>query len=131
MECIRCGTCCTRYQAYVTLGEANRITREMGESRELWRAKYTDPRWPGTESLLIVHRGGACIFLRREDNGKTTLCRIHKFKPASCKGWIFGWDKRECREGLLERWGLMVNRDGEIEGSEEKIREFNDFISSL
>ncbi len=32
MECIRCGICCTRYQAYLTLREAKRIAREMGES---------------------------------------------------------------------------------------------------
>ena len=131
MECIRCGICCTRYQAYLTLGEAKRIAREMGESWQLWRAKYTDPRWPGTESFLLLHQNGACIFLKREDNGKTTGCLIHRVKPSSCKSWLSGWDKRECREGLLAYWELTVNAHGELQGTAEKIRDFNVFIASL
>ena len=95
----------------------------------MWRAKYTDPRWPGTESLLLIHRNGACIFLKRDDGGKTTRCHIHNIKPASCKSWLSGWDKRECREGVLQYWGITATLAGELKGPEDKLREFNEFVS--
>ncbi len=131
MECLRCGECCTRFQAYVTLQESKRIAREMGETWSAWRAKYTDPRWPGTESFLIIHQNGACIFLKRDESGKTTRCLIHSYKPASCKSWIAGWDKRECREGLSKNWGLTLNQEGKIQGAPENIRDFVDFVARL
>ncbi len=131
MQCFRCGVCCVKYQAYLTLKEAKRIAREMGEPWELWRAKYTDPRWPGTESLLLIHQNGACIFLKHNDNGKMTACLIHPVRPAACKEWLAGWAQPECREGLLKNWELTVNRQGDIEGPAEKIRDFAAFIASL
>ncbi len=103
----------------------------MGETWELWRAKYTDPRWPGTESFLLIHQNGACVFLKHGDNDKSTLCLIHNVKPAACKSWASGWDKRECREGLAKNWGLTVNQHGELQGAPEKIKEFDDFTASL
>jgi Fe-S-cluster containining protein len=130
LECIRCGTCCSKYQAYMTIQEAKRIAKEMGEPFESWRAKYTDPRWPGTESLLLIHQNGACVFLKREEGGKTTLCLIHKVKPAACSEWASGWDKRECREGVLHYWGITATPNGELKGPEDKLKEFNEFTKS-
>jgi Fe-S-cluster containining protein len=131
MQCFRCGVCCVKYQAYVTLREAKRIARAMGEPWDLWRAKYTDPRWPGTESLLLIHHNGACVFLKRDADNKSTCCLIHDIEPSACSGWLAGWDKRECREGLLAGWELNIDKHGEIEGPAEKIKEFDDFTASL
>jgi hypothetical protein len=103
----------------------------MGETWDLWRAKYTDPRWPGTESFLLVHQNSGCIFLKREENGRTTRCLIHSVKPAACKSWLSGWDKRECREGLSRNWGLTVNSNGKLQGATENIRDFVDFVAGL
>ena len=131
MECLRCGECCTRYQAYVTLQESRRIAREMGETWPVWLAKYSDPRWPGVESFLLIHQKRACIFLRRDEGGKTTRCLIHTVKPAACKSWLPGWEKRECREGLSRNWGLTVKSNGKLQGVTENIRDFVDFVATL
>jgi Fe-S-cluster containining protein len=131
MQCFRCGVCCVKFQAYLTLREAKKIARNMGLPWELWRAKYTDPRWPGTESLLIIHQNGACVFLERNAENLSTRCLIHDFEPSACSGWLAGWEKQECRDGLLAAWGLTIDRQGEIEGPAEKIREFSAFIASF
>jgi Fe-S-cluster containining protein len=115
----------------MTLREAKKIARKTGEPWELWRAKYTDPRWPGTESLLLIHQNDACVFLKRDENSRSTLCLIHDVEPSACRGWFTGWDKRECREGLLAGWGLTIDHYGDLEGPAEKIREFNAFMASL
>jgi Fe-S-cluster containining protein len=131
MRCFRCGVCCVKYQAYMTLREAKKIARAMGEPWDLWRAKYTDPRWPGTESLLLIHRDGACVFLKREDNGNCSRCLIYNIRPSACKSWLAGWDKQECREGLLASFGLTITPHGETLGPPEKIRAFDDFTATL
>ena len=131
MQCFRCGVCCVKYQAYMTLREAKKIARKMAMPWELWRAKYTDPRWPGTESLLIIHGDGGCVFLQRDENGLSTHCLIHDFEPSACSGWLAGWDKPECREGLLKGWGLTLDQHGELEGPAEKIKEFASFLTAL
>ena len=131
MQCFRCGVCCVKYQAYMTLREAKKIARKMAVPWELWKAKYTDPRWPGTESLIIIHENGGCIFLKRDENGISTHCLIHDFEPSACSGWLAGWDKSECREGLLAGFGLTLDQHGELEGPSEKIKEFATFLASL
>jgi Fe-S-cluster containining protein len=131
MQCFRCGVCCVKYQAYLTLREAKRIARSMGEPWASWRAKYTDPRWPGSESLLLSHQNGACVLLKRGTDDNITRCLIHDVEPSACSGWRAGWDKRECREGLLTGWGLTINQGGELEGPVEKIRAFDGFTTTL
>jgi hypothetical protein len=90
--------------------------------------EYTDPRWPGTESFLIKHQTGACIFLTSSRDRKEHLCRIHFFKPSCCREWKTGLDRTECRQGLASIWGLTAGPKGEISGSPEKLIQFSNFI---
>jgi len=91
-------TCCSKHQAHLTLSEAQAISAKLEISWERFLAEYTDPRWPGTNSFLLRHADGACIFLKRSENGDHTLCQIHSFKPSCCLEWIAGPQHPECLE---------------------------------
>ncbi len=112
----------------MSLAEARRIAGELNVAWEEWLERYTDKRWPGVDSLLLRHRNGACIFLERADGGKITSCLIEPFKPSSCREWASGLHCVECQDGLDKYWGLKVDADGQLTGTEQKIREFESFI---
>jgi len=98
MECLRCGTCCTRHQAFVTPEEIARITAWLGISRDEWMERYDDLRWRHSQYNLIRHVDGACAFLEFRDGLAT--CAIQPVKPACCSTWEPRPDKKECRTGL-------------------------------
>ena len=98
MECRRCGMCCTKYQAFVTPTEIDKIVQYLGITLNDWEKLYDDKRWQYSEDRLIRHVNGACAFLRF-DEGLAT-CLIHAVKPACCAKWEAGMDKKECREGM-------------------------------
>ena len=131
MQCFRCGVCCIKYQARVSLEEGERIAAGLGLSWDDFREKYTDPRWPGTASFIFRHSGGACVFLKRESNLPSAYCLIHSFKPSACSDWRESPGQMECREGLSKLWGLEVDPSGEFTGPPGKLRAFKAFIESL
>lgn len=98
MECLRCGTCCTIHQAFVSDEDIERITAYLGLSREEWTRAYDDPRWRYSQYNLIRHVNGACAFLNY-DKGLAT-CTIQPVKPGCCHDWEPGADRKECRTGL-------------------------------
>jgi Fe-S-cluster containining protein len=112
MQCLCCGTCCSRYQPRLTLDEARDITQKLGINWEQFLGEYADSRWPGTRSLLLKHIDGACIFLQRSIGNKQSLCRIHDFKPACCRDWNADLSNFECREGLKRIRDLKVDSSG-------------------
>ncbi len=63
IPCFRCGVCCTRYQVRLSLVEARQIADELGFDWDEWLDRYVDQRWPGTDSFLLRHCNGACVFL--------------------------------------------------------------------
>ncbi|MFH0846686.1 MAG: YkgJ family cysteine cluster protein [Chloroflexota bacterium] len=130
MLCFRCGECCVRYHVQLSLSEAGLIAERMGLSLEAWQEQFTDPGWPGGDSLLLRHLNGECVFLVRTGE-KLTRCLIQTFKPASCREWKADPSQRECREGLAKYWGLSVDPQGEIEGPAEKVSSFMSFVASL
>jgi hypothetical protein len=93
--------------------------------------EYIDPRWPGTQSLLIKHNPGGCVFLQSPENSKVYLCRIHTFKPSCCLDWKPGLGQPECRRGLEIRWNLTCDPSGTIGGPLENLKEFEDYLNSL
>lgn len=129
--CLRCGTCCAKFQPHLTLSEARDIADKLGVSWENFLEKYTDHRWPGTRSILIRHRDRACIFLTDSSDKKQRLCLIHNFKPACCRDWHSGPERPECREGLKTKWGLTVDAAGHIAGDGPGLKAFEKFIQSL
>jgi Fe-S-cluster containining protein len=98
MECLRCGICCTRHQAFVTAEDIERITASLGITVDEWERQYDDSRWRYSEYNLIRHVNGGCAFLTYKDG--VAACAIHPVKPECCRNWAPGPGRRECREGL-------------------------------
>jgi Fe-S-cluster containining protein len=131
MNCFLCGICCTRFHVRVSFEEAHRIADNLGFSWEEFKEKYLDPGWPGTNSFILTRQNGECIFLERKEDGKTTVCWIQDFKPSACSEWASGLEKKECREGLEKFWGIKINSSGTLEGSEENLKTFREFLKSI
>ena len=131
IPCLRCGECCRRYQVRLDLPEAERIAGELGLALDAFRERYADRRWPGEKSILVCQENGCCPFLDLSGESGNDLCAIHSFKPSSCREWTPGLDRRECQAGLARRWGITVDRSGELKGPDERMRDFRLFMDSL
>lgn len=131
IPCLRCGECCRKYQVRMDLAEGHRIADSLGLTWEEFRNSYADRRWPGEQSILLRQEPGGCPFLERCGEGTEARCSIHSFKPASCREWTANLDRPECQAGLAKRWGLIVNSRGELEGPDERIRDFRLYLDSL
>ena len=129
-ECFRCGVCCVKFQAPLTHDEVCRLSAFLSIDPEDFIREYTDPRWPGKERLLLP-REGACPFLFQDRSKKITRCRVHPVRPAACRDWEAGPDKRECRDGIFQYWGLNFGENGNVEGTPGDIRAFQSFMNSL
>ena len=129
--CFLCGICCSRYQVRLSLNEARNICDRLGCDWQQFVLYYTDQRWPGEKSLLIKHKNGACIFLKRSSGQPVAICNIHRYKPSSCVEWTASPFRRECREGLARYWGLQTNPEGQVTGEPDKLMRFEGFMASL
>jgi len=127
--CFRCGICCKKYQVRITLPEATHLAESLKITLGNFIDEYTDHLWPGTESFLIRHQDGACLFLEHTSE-KVTGCRIHSFRPQDCRDWTAGFNHVECRQGLA-LWELQINDSGDISGTDENINRFRSFLVSL
>ena len=128
--CFRCGECCIKYQVRLSLIEAWRVVDYLGLAFDEWLDVYVDKDWRSTESFVLRQRDGACVFLKPAEASKKTSCLIHHVKPSACREWIPSLFRRECREGLSRYWGLTVSSLGQLEGAEEKLRDFYSFLKS-
>ena len=129
--CFRCGVCCIKYQGIVTITEARQIADIFKISLETFHDRYVDEAWPDPENFLLAIYQGACVFLNQRQDSKVTSCQIHTIRPQVCQEWLPGWHRSECREGLSRCWGLTVSPSGKLQGSRQKIRDFNAFLESL
>jgi Fe-S-cluster containining protein len=129
--CFRCGICCTGYQVYMNRTEAESLAKNLGITMQAFIDNYIDPRWPGTESVVVRHVAGRCPFLDQPEGSIFGLCRIHTFKPFCCRQWQASPDRKECRQGLNRYWGLAVNEQGELVGSPEDKLCFQIYVESL
>lgn len=129
IPCFRCGVCCRKYQVRITKPEAQTIAERLGIDLNELFIKFTDPRWPGRDSFLLIHQDGHCVFLNIEPDGKTTGCSIHQFRPEDCRAWSAGIDRPECQTGL--RYWKLAFQDGKITGSQADIEKFEILLKSL
>ncbi len=113
-RCLRCGTCCQKYQPRLSAGESARLAAALGISAEQFLERFTDHRWPGTQSFLLSQKDGACIFLTRSRG--QSLCGIHPIKPQCCRDWVPDILKPECQAGLEKRFRLTVDAQGRLQG---------------
>jgi Fe-S-cluster containining protein len=102
MPCHRCGVCCERWQPLISVDDAERLAAHLGMSFAAFRAAYTEPYPFDDERWLLRHEGGGCVFLRfSEDDGVARAgCAVHPARPAVCREWTAGFDKKECIQGL-------------------------------
>ncbi len=128
--CFRCGECCIKYQVRLSVIEAQRVADYLELAFNEWLDRYADKHWLDTESFVLRQRDGACVFLELTDGSKKTSCLIHHIRPSICREWTPNLYCRECREGLAKYWGLTVNPLGQLEGTEEKLRDFYSFLKS-
>ncbi len=127
VPCFRCGICCRSYQVRINLAEAKYIANRLKISWDEFITNYIDSRYLGEEQFLLRHEHGACIFLRQL-NAKLTSCRIHPFKPSSCRDWAPSQFRRECQRGLAELWCLKVDENGNLQGDLENLTRFYSFL---
>jgi uncharacterized protein len=131
IACFRCGVCCSIYQPRLVTSEVEEIASRLNLTGQTFIEQYADKRWPGTESILLRHQDGGCVFLDQPQDSVSGLCRIHEFEPECCRQWQAGLNQKECQQGLTRYWGLTVDNDGKPAGSPEKIRKFQAFLESL
>ncbi|RJQ38188.1 MAG: YkgJ family cysteine cluster protein [Dehalococcoidia bacterium] len=132
LVCFRCGVCCVKYQAILTLNEAQGIANYLEISLDIFINKYIDHSWPGTDALLISQRDGGCVFLEQDKiNNNATACLIQRVKPSICRQWNAGVYRKECQDGLFKYWKIRVSHTGLLEGDEERLRDFHSFVASL
>lgn len=131
IPCIRCGICCSKYQPRLSLNEVRNIAHKLGLSLKVFLTEYTDPRWPGTESYILRHNDGACVFLQASADKLQNMCLIQSYKPQCCLEWISGMHQPECREGLRAKWSVSIDSSGNLTGSPQNISRFRQFLQSL
>ena len=131
IPCFYCGICCIDYQPHLDLTESQNIADHLGIALQQFFDDCTDPRWPGTDTHLLLHKDGACLFLEQKEGKAKWLCRIHDFKPDCCRKWAAGPEKKECREGLNRYWGLSIDDSGNLTGSSKNLECFQIFLKSL
>jgi len=129
IPCLRCGTCCSKFDVRVTGEEAEIICERIGITREEWINSYIDKRWPGTDSFILKRINKRCTFLKQNDD--QNLCSIHSFKPGLCVEWEGGIHRAECRDGLQRRWGITVDHDGNLIGTLATLQRFRAFVESI
>ena len=129
--CFCCGICCSDFQPHLDLTEARMIADHLGVSLQKFIDDCTDPRWPGIDTHLLLHKGGKCLFLEPKEGRTKWLCLIHAFKPDACRQWSASLNKKECRQGLSRYWGLSVDDSGNIIGSSEDLQHFQMFLKTL
>jgi Fe-S-cluster containining protein len=129
--CFCCGVCCSGYQPHLDSAESQNIADHLGISLQQFYDDCTDPRWPGTDTYLLLHRDGKCLFLERKEGRAKWLCRIHDFKPDACRQWTASLTQKECCKGLSGYWGLSVDDSGTLTGSPEDLKNFQIFLKTL
>ena len=129
--CFCCGVCCSGYQVQMDLAEARCTAELLGLPWHEFVGKYTDPRWPGRDTLVLRHEAGKCVFLDQEPDSSIGLCRIHAFKPAVCIQWKASSDRKECRQGLSRFWDLKIGEDGNIVGAPEALLSFHAYLDTI
>lgn len=100
IPCLRCGTCCTRYQAPLTPEEIDHVASALGISVSECISRYA-VKVPTKEGYLLRHTKEGCVFLAWDADGKAR-CTIHLWRPKACREWIPSLAKAECLEGLAK-----------------------------
>lgn len=63
--------------------EAQRIADALRLSLDVFIDRYVDEPPCGPDTLILIQRGGACVFLEHTEGSKMTRCLIHPIRPAA------------------------------------------------
>lgn len=137
MPCFRCGICC-RYRICLSYDEVKcivgytRLERgkfvERYDEQGTFEEGYEDMYWFEADSYLMRQRDGICFFLEYISD-KEAICRIHEVKPQVCLKYDPAPERPACKEGLTRFWNLTVSQEGKLEGTEEDLKAFCDFVA--
>jgi Fe-S-cluster containining protein len=109
IPCFRCGICCTRYQAPLTVQDIDNIAAALGISSSKCISRYAR-KVPTKEGYLLKRTKRGCVFLAWDVDGRAR-CTIYRSRPKACREWIPSLAKPECLEGftkLRARGQLML-----------------------
>ncbi len=113
LDCFRCGICCERWQPLLTGADAARLAEALEMSLPAFFQAYTAP-YPFSDEERLLNRGadGGCVFLRWQEQGglRRAACAVHAARPAVCRDWAAGLDKKECLQGLAR----FASPEGEV-----------------
>ena len=132
IPCMRCGVCCSTYNVHIGWLEAHHIADKLELEWEDFEQNYLESHWNDSSPLFLRRIEGKCIFLEPRQNlsGKAS-CRIHLFRPESCREWMPGLYRRLCREELTRHWGLSISPMQQLDGPEENLAQFRCFLGTL
>jgi Fe-S-cluster containining protein len=99
VPCHRCGVCCERWQPLLTTKDADRLAARLGLATAEFHETYTSSYPFDDEQRLLRQDGGRCVFLTYDQDSRAT-CTVHDARPAVCREWSAGLEKKECRSGL-------------------------------
>ncbi len=101
LPCFRCGICCERWQPLLSDEDVARLAAWLRVTPAGFHERYTLP-YPLSDERLLRQEQGACVFLRYDDSGpvRRSACAVHPVRPAVCRAWDAGLDKRACVQGL-------------------------------
>jgi len=108
------------------------IADHLGISLQQFYDDCTDPRWPGSDTHLLRHKDGRCLFLEKKKAGKPCgFAGSMLSSPPLCRQWTAGLSQKECRKGLSRDWGLSVDDSGKLIGSSKDLQCFQTFLKTL
>ena len=149
INCFRCGICC-RYGVSMGADDAELIGKSIGEPVQSFLTGYSPNSWMGNyedtwltnnctdidwidelDNFRTKRNDGGCIFLRVLPESNEVRCSIHTVRPPACRGYAPELDREACVTGMKRMWGITVTPSLGIEGSEDDLKRFYEFLKSI
>ena len=128
--CFRCGECC-RLWVFVNYDEADRIAEYVKLPRNEFTIEYWDRDVSPEECLVLCQKDDACVFLREKADSRKKYCGIYELRPKVCREFVPSLMRKECQGGLTKFWGLTATPTGQLNGSNDRIRVFADYLKKM
>ncbi len=149
INCFRCGICC-RYGCPMGGEEAQKISKHTGlpfsaflegcsqgafavrDGGEWFANGFTETNWiDDLDNYRTSRNDGGCVFLKAYPETHEVRCSIHTVRPPACDGYAPEIDRETCQLGLRKMWGITVTPLFSLEGNEEKLKAFYEFLRSI
>lgn len=146
INCFRCGVCC-RYGVSMGSEDAEVIRKQLGlplgnflegSSHNFWTAQGDYESFAGggidinwldeLDNYRTRRNDGGCIFLKSLTETNEVRCSIHPVRPPACRGYAPSLDREACQTGLRKMWRVTVTPALGLEGSEDNLRAFYEFL---